>query len=101
MEKILKSKNKERGFYGTTKLDYSEKETNRRWTQAFRILAQLSNLSSSIIRRYLDSREGRHLATACINNDLAKVILDKWEKGSIPEEIFLKDYKKSDDEFYN
>lgn len=100
MTEILESKNQEWGFFGTTKLDYSEDETNKRWHQAFITLVNLSNLPSDIIRRYLDSREGRYLATACYRNDVSAKIKDKWEKGSIPKEIFLKDYKKSDDEFY-
>jgi len=101
MTKVLNTKNEGWGFYGTTKMEYPEDQTDKRWEEAFNILLKLSNLAPEVIRRFLDSKYGRHLADACYKNDVEQVIKEWWKKGWIPKEISLKDYKKSDKEFYN
>lgn len=79
-KKILKTQNKEYGFWGTTELHYSNKETQDRWNDAFEILVQLSGKSPESIREYLDSRSGRHLADECYGNDVKATILSNYYK---------------------
>ena len=99
MTKVLETKNESWGFYGTTKMEYTESQTNKRWQEAFTTLIKLSNLQPEVIRRFLDSKYGRHLADSCYNADIPDTIKDQWKW--IKKEIFLKDYKKPDEEFYN
>ena len=54
--KVLESKNKGYGFYGTINLHYSEEKTNKKWTDAFKTLIDLSNKKPEEIRDYLDSK---------------------------------------------
>jgi len=78
---ILKTQNKEWGFWGTTNINYSEKTTEKRWNDAFEILMQLSGKSAEDIREFLDSREGRHLADSCINiKNIKQAILEQYFK---------------------
>ena len=101
MARILETKNEGWGFYGTTKMECNESQTKERWTEAFTTLIKFSNLQPEVIRRFLDSKYGRHLADACYKNDVEKVIKEWWKKGWIPKEIFLKNYQQPDEEFYN
>lgn len=101
MTKVLETKNESWGFFGTTNVRYSYKQTQEKWDEAFKILVKLSGLSAEIVRRYLDSKAGRHLADACYESDITKVIKEWWNKNWIQKEIFLKDYQKPDEEFYN
>lgn len=63
--KILKTQNEEHGFWGTTAIHYSEKQTQKRWNDVFKTLLDLSGLESENIRELLDDRIGRHLADQC------------------------------------
>ncbi|MCD7780096.1 MAG: hypothetical protein LUH05_05435, partial [Candidatus Gastranaerophilales bacterium] len=62
---ILKTKNEKYGFFGTTSINYSEKQTEKRWNNVFETLLELSGVESEKIRELLDSRYGRHLADQC------------------------------------
>ena len=56
---VLGSENTQYGFYGTIYSYNSEKETERKWAEAFELLLNLSGLTPAEIRTYLDSRSGR------------------------------------------
>ncbi len=62
---ILKTKNEEYGFFGTTLINYSEKQTEKRWNDVFETLLELSGVEPEKIRELLDSRTGRHFADKC------------------------------------
>lgn len=79
-KKILKSQNKGYGFWGTTELNYPNKETQDRWNDAFEILVQLSGKSQESIREYLDSPSGRHLADECYGKNVKATILSNYYK---------------------
>ena len=64
-KKILETQNNEHGFWGTTELHYSNKETQQRWNDAFETLLELSGAKPMQIRELLDARIGRHFADQC------------------------------------
>lgn len=100
MTKILKPKITDWGFYGMTKFFYSsQEEAEKRWVEAFTILKELSNLPDEVIRRYLDSKAGDNLAYTCRNADGTGSIKKEWDW--FKKDMFSKDYKVSDKEFYN
>nr|DAU59904.1 MAG TPA: hypothetical protein [Caudoviricetes sp.] len=80
--KVLESENKEYGFYGTIYNHYSEEKTNKKWTDAFKTLMELSNKKAEEIRDYLDSRSGRKLADCVIDSrdDLKTTVRKEYIK---------------------
>jgi len=80
--KVLESENKEYGFYGTINLHYSEEKTNKKWTETFKTLIELSNKKPEEIRDYLDSRSGRKLADCVIDSrdDLKTTVIKEYIK---------------------
>ena len=80
--KVLESENKGYGFYGTINLHYSEEKTNKKWTEAFETLTQLTNKKPEEIRDYLDSRSGRKLADCVIDSqaDLKTTVIKEFIK---------------------
>lgn len=80
--KVLESENKEWGFYGTIFNHYSEEKTNKKWTEAFKTLLELSNKKAEEIRDYLDSRSGRKLADCVIDSrdDLKTTVVKEYSK---------------------
>ena len=80
--KVLETENKEFGFYGTINLHYSEKETNKKWGEAFTTLLELSGKQPQEIRTYLDSRSGRKLADCIIDSrdNLKTTIIKEYLK---------------------
>lgn len=80
--KVLETENKEFGFYGTINLHYSEKETNKKWGEAFTTLLELSGKQPEEIRTYLDSRSGRKLADCIIDSrdNLKTTIIKEYLK---------------------
>lgn len=100
MTKIPETKNEDYGFYGTTRSDYPPTQTEKRWAVAFTTLKKLSKLPNDVIRRFLDSRSGKHLASSCFDeDDVANIIKTQWKW--LQKELFSKDYEVSDEEFYN
>lgn len=100
-EEVLPTKNADHGFYGQTAKDYSSKKgAEKRWAEAFVLLRALSNFKPEIIRRYLDSKAGQHLADDIYNKDLRSKIIRKWEKVRIQDDLYSSDYKVSDEMFY-
>lgn len=100
MVEIPKTQNERYGFYGATRCDYPPKQTEKRWAIAFTALKELSNLPDDVIRRFLDSKAGRYLANSCFDeDDVESIIKNQWER--FKKEIFSKEYKVSDEEFYN
>ena len=75
---ILESQNLEHGFWGTTRLDHEESETQKRWNIAFETLALLSGKPSEEIREFLDGRMGRHIADDCFDKDVKQVIMRNY-----------------------
>lgn len=73
-KKILETQNKEHGFWGTTELHYSNKETQQRWNDAFETLLELSGTKPKQIRELLDARIGRHFADQCYGEKDVKQI---------------------------
>lgn len=73
-KKILETQNKEDGFWGTTELHYSNKETQQRWNDAFETLLELSGAKPMQIRELLDARMGRHFADQCYGEKDVKQI---------------------------
>ena len=71
---VLESHNQEHGFWGTTRLDYEEEETQKRWNLAFATLSLLSGKEAEEIREFLDSRIGRHIADDCFDKDVKQAI---------------------------
>ncbi len=68
-KEVLPTKNEGWGFWGTTNNDYLIKETEKRWTEAFITLLELTKKEPERVRRFLDSRSGRHLADACYDQN--------------------------------
>lgn len=66
--KILETQNEGWGFWGTTSNNYSKKQTQKRWNDAFETLLELSGVESEKIREFLDDRIGRHFADACVDS---------------------------------
>ena len=75
---ILESQNLEHGFWGTTRLDYEESETQKRWNIAFETLALLSGKPTEEIREFLDGRMGKHIADDCFDKDVKQVIMRNY-----------------------
>ena len=86
---VLGSENTQYGFYGTIYSYNSEKETERKWAEAFELLLNLSGLTPAEIRTYLDSRSGRKLADCCndSNDDVKAVIIREYFKW-IDDDLF-------------
>jgi len=80
--KVLESENKEYGFYGSINNHYSEEKTNKKWTETFKTLIELSNKKPEEIRDYLDSRSGRKLADCVIDSrdDLKTTVIKEYIK---------------------
>lgn len=53
---ILETQNEGWGFWGTTLNNYSKKQTQKRWNDAFETLLELSGVESEKIREFLDDR---------------------------------------------
>ncbi|KKP40327.1 MAG: hypothetical protein UR30_C0005G0108 [Candidatus Peregrinibacteria bacterium GW2011_GWC2_33_13] len=100
MTEIQKTKNKKWGFYGTIKHDCTtKKEVEKKWAEAFITLKELSDLPNDIIRRFLDSQAGRHLADRCYDQgEVANTIRKEWD--GFKRTIFSREYEVSDEEFY-
>lgn len=100
MAKISKTKNEKWGFYGTICRNYSKEEAEKKWAEAFTTLKKLSGLPGDVIRRFLDSQRGRHIADSCYDLDekAANIIKNQWKH--LQKEIFLEEFKVSDKEFY-
>lgn len=94
------SKNLTWGFYGTTLSNYPKSQTETRWEEALTIIQELSGESPEVVRRYLDSRAGRHLADRCYNEDVKTTIEQVFETW-IKREIKHPEYDKADKDFYN
>lgn len=77
---ILKTGNQDWGFFGTTKTNYSDKETQKRWNEAFKTLIKLSGKPAIDIREYLDSRSGRHLADSSYKENVKEIIEKNYFK---------------------
>lgn len=79
---ILETQNKEWGFWGTTAINYTEKQTQKRWHDAFETLLKLSGAKPEQVRKLLDSRYGRYFADSCVNKkdvkQLAKKCYFEW-----------------------
>ena len=75
---VLESHNQEQGFWETTRLDYEEEETQKRWNLAFETLTLLSGKEAEEIRESLDSRIGRHIADNCFDNNVKQVIMQNY-----------------------
>lgn len=80
--KVLESEIKEHGFYGTINNRFSTEKTDKKWTEAFKTLTQLSNKKPEEIRDYLDSRSGRKLADCVIDSqdDLKTTVIKEYIK---------------------
>lgn len=103
VNETLKTKNERLGFFGTINLYYqSSKQAEKSWTSAFITLMELSNLQPKVIRRFLDSKAGRHLADTCIDSKttVAETIKKEWQKKYFKIEVFHKTYKIDDEKFY-
>ena len=78
-KKILESENKEYGFWGTTALHYNETKTQKRWSDVFKTLLDISGADSETIRDFLDSRYGRHFSDQCYNkNNVKRITLENY-----------------------
>ncbi len=103
-KKVLPTKNEGWGFWGTTSTqnNRSYEVTEKRWAEAFITLLELSKISPERIRRFLDSRSGRHLADACYdkNSTVAETIKNQWQHSWFKREVFHKAYTVSDEEYY-
>lgn len=80
MKSTIKTNNTEYGFYGTTSINYNEKETLQRWNEAVKTLIELSGKTKEEIRDFLDGRFGRYLADECIDNNVREIILKNYFK---------------------
>lgn len=94
-KKILKTQNKEYGFWGTMATRYPESEVQQKWDEAFELLEDLSGKSAEDIRDFLDSRSGRKLADCCIDSTektqrAILLIYYKW----VEKELFEEEDKK-------
>ncbi len=80
--KVLESEIKGHGFYGTINNRFSTEKTDKKWTEAFKTLTQLSNKKPEEIRDYLDSKSGRKLADRVIDSqdDLKTTIVKEYIK---------------------
>lgn len=85
---ILKTQNETWGFWGTTLNNYSKKQTQQRWNDAFETLLELSGAESEEIRLLLDSRCGRHFADACVDSNDVKQITKECYFGWLAKELF-------------
>lgn len=74
---ILKTQNEEHGFWGTTALHYTQKQTQKRWNDVFDTLLELSGAGPEKIREFLDDRIGRLLADQCYKEKDVKQITKK------------------------
>lgn len=90
--KVLESKNKEYGFYGTT-IRNRKRKISIEWPAAFEWVHKAVPVWSSVmIREYLDGRYGRHLADeACDARGVAKVNPERWMETFF---IFAKEFGK-------
>ena len=86
--KILKTKNVDWGFWGTTAQHYSLKITKKRWTAVFKTLLELSGAEPYQIRRLLDSRAGRHFADQCYGEKNVKQITKECYFSWLEQELF-------------
>lgn len=86
--KILETQNKEYGFWGTTAINYNQKQTKKRWNDAFETLIELSGAESEEIRELLDSRCGRHFADQCYQENDVKQITKECYFGWLDKELF-------------
>lgn len=87
-KKILETQNKEHGFWGTTALNYSNKETQQRWEDAFQTLLELSGATPEEVRELLDSRYGRHFADQCVDEKDIKQITQQCYFGWLDKVLF-------------
>lgn len=102
MAEVLETLNKEYGFYGTTRQNYPPTQTEKRWAETFTTLKELSNLQDEVVRRFLDSKAGRHLADNCYDkDDVVNIVKTQWQCKDFRIEIYRREYKVSDEEFYN
>lgn len=91
--KILKTQNEEHGFWGTTAIHYSEKQTQKRWNDVFKTLLELSGLESENIRELLDDRIGRHLADQCYKEKDVKQVTKECYFNWLEKYLFNEDDK--------
>ena len=87
-KKILKTQNKEWGFWGTTAQHYTNKETQQRWNDAFVTLLELSGAKPEQVRELLDARIGRHFADQCFGEKDVKQITKECYFNWLAKELF-------------
>lgn len=87
-KKILKTQNKEWGFWGTTAQHYTNKETQQRWNDAFETLLELSGANPEQVRELLDARIGRHFADQCFGEKDVKQITKECYFNWLAKELF-------------
>jgi CO/xanthine dehydrogenase Mo-binding subunit len=58
--KILKTENETWGFYGT--MSTAGEDADQAWEIAMQLIAHETGCSNEAVRRFLDSRDGRHFA---------------------------------------
>lgn len=79
---VLGSENTQYGFYGTIYSYNSEKETERKWAEAFELLLDLLGLSPYEVITCLDSISGEKWADCCNDSrdDVKTVIIKEYFK---------------------
>jgi len=85
---ILETQNREWGFWGTTSNNYSKKQTQQRWNDAFETLLELSGAEAEEVRLLLDSRYGRHFADQCVDEKDVKQITKECYFGWLDKILF-------------
>lgn len=86
--KILKTENEQYGFWGTTLINYKEKQTQKRWNDVFETLLELSGAKPEEVRELLDSRYGRHFADQCYKEKDVKQIARECYFGWLDKILF-------------